>query len=69
MGLNLSDRQLNIDCSVPKRLYTNLMVIKRKESKYIVKESQQIIREQEKKGTEKNYKRNHKISNKMAIST
>ena len=59
MGSTLSNQQLNIDGYMSKMLYTNLMVttnqkpvtdmqnIKRKESKSITKESQIIMREQE----------------------
>ena len=37
---------------------------------YITKESQQTMKERKrKKGSEKNYKNNHKTSNKMAINT
>ena len=44
--------------------------IKRKESKYITKESQQSVREESRRRKEqKNYKNNHKTSNKMAVST
>ena len=43
--------------------------IKKKESKYITKESQQTVTEKSKKGTEKNYKNNHKTRNKMTINT
>ena len=59
MGSNLNDHQLNIDCYMQKRLYTNLMVtiyqkplinmqrIKRKKSKYITKANQQNMRERQ----------------------
>ena len=65
MSSNLSDHQLNIDCYMQKRLYTNLMVttnqkleidmqrIKRKESKYITKESQQTMKKQRRKDQRK----------------
>ena len=43
--------------------------IKSKKLKYITKVSQQIVREQNKKGTEKNCKNTHKTSNKMTINT
>ena len=43
--------------------------IKKKEFKYITKESEQIMKEQEKKGSEKNHKNNHETSNKTAINT
>jgi len=65
-----------------KMLYTNLIVItnqkpvidmqriKRKESKYITKERQQSIeREQEKKGSEKIYRNNHKTMTKCKKMT
>ena len=40
--------------------------IKRKKSKYITKENQQTMK---KKGSEKIFRNNHKMSNKMAINT
>ena len=43
--------------------------IKRKKSKYITKESQKTVRQQENKGTEKNNENNHKITNKIALGT
>ena len=58
---NLSDHQLNIDCYTQKMLNTNLIVttnqklvidmqkIKKKESKYITKVSQQTMREESKR--------------------
>ena len=58
MCSDLNDDQLNIDCYMQKRLYTNLMVtttqkpvidmqgIKRKGFKYISKESQQAMKDQ-----------------------
>ena len=59
MGSNLNDHQLNTDCYIQKRSYTNRMVtinqtllinmqrIKRKISKYITKENQQTMEERQ----------------------
>ena len=74
MSTHLSNHQLNIDCYMQKILYTNLMATtgqkpvkhtqnkKRKESKFINKESL-IIREE----TQKNHKKIHNTSNKMTL--
>ena len=57
MGSNLNNHQLNIDCYMQKKSYTNLVVtiyqkpltdmqrIKRKKSKYITKGNQQTMTE------------------------
>lgn len=59
MTSKLNDHQLNIDCYMQKRLYTNPMMtihqkplvnmerIKKKKSKYITKESQQILKDKD----------------------
>ena len=64
MGSNLSNHKLNMDFYLHKILYINLMVItnqkpiidmqkiKRKQSKYITKESQQIMREENRRRKE-----------------
>ena len=71
MGSNLSDHQLKIDCYMHKKLYINLMIhtnqkpvidmqrIKRKESNYITKESQQTMKESKRRIREK-LQNNHK---------
>ena len=83
MDSNLSDHQLNIHSYTQKMLYINLIVttnkklvidiqkIKRKESEYIIKESQQIMREESKKRNDhgRTTKNNHKTRNKMTIYT
>ena len=53
-----------------KKSVIEIQKIKRKESKYMAKESKNHERrEQEKKGTGKNYKNSHKANSKMAVST
>ena len=69
MRLNLNDHQLKIDYYKHRFVYTkynqkfttDIKEIKGKESKHNTTESHQHTREQEnKKGTEKNYKNNQK---------
>ena len=81
MGSYLSDHELNIDCYMHKMLFINLMVttnqkpviniqkIKRKESKYITKESQQNMKKSKRKNNQRKTTKttNHKTSKKMAI--
>ena len=43
--------------------------VKRKKPKYITKEKQQTMKEENKKGSEKIFRNNHKTINKMAINT
>lgn len=50
----------------------NIQNIKRKEYKYIIKESHQTLKgeeEEKKKRTERNYKNSQKTVNKMSVST
>ena len=72
MCSNLSDHQLNIDCYIHRMLYMNSMAtknqkpavdtqkIKRKESTHNTKASHQMTREERKRRTEKNHKKNQK---------
>ena len=47
----------------------DMQKLKSKEPKYITKESQQTMREENENKRTENYKNNHKASNKMAVNT
>lgn len=78
MDLNLSDHQLNIDNYMHKMLHMNLMVsinqnpvrdTQKKEGIQLFHKIKQQTMSEESKRTNKNYKHNHKTSDKMGANT